>query len=161
MLLTKSVSSTLEYIASRIMGAFTINYGQIVESVVTECIVSNVDVGDNSKQSNGERILAIWDSGATSSIITRNIIDKLKLQPVGVCQVAGIHGTEYEYTYYVDLMVPGEMTFKTLEVTEGDLEDVDVLIGMDVISQGDFCISNGNNETIVAFRSPAGEPIIF
>ena len=78
-----------------------------------------------------------------------------------MCQVAGIHGTEYEYTYYVDLMVPGEMTFKTLEVTEGDLEDVDVLIGMDVISQGDFCISNGNNETIVAFRSPAGEPIIF
>ena len=58
-------------------------------------------------------------------------------------------------------MVAGEMTLKTLEVTEGDLEDVDVLIGMDVISQGDFCISNGNNETIVAFRSPAGEPIIF
>ncbi len=143
------------------MGAFTINYGQIVESVVTECIVSNVDVGDNSKQSNGERCLAIWDFGATSSIITRNIMDKLKLQPVGVCQVTGIHGTEDEYTYYVDLMVPGEMTFKTLEVTEGELEDVDVLIGMDVISQGDFCISNGNNETVVAFRSPAGEPIIF
>lgn len=78
-----------------------------------------------------------------------------------MCQVAGIHGTEYEYTYYVDLMVPGEMTFKTLEVTEGELEDVDVLIGMDVISQGDFCISNGNNETVVAFRSPAGEPIKF
>lgn len=107
------------------------------------------------------RCLAIWDSSATSSIITRNIIDKLKLQPVGVCQVAGIHGTEYEYTYYVNLMVPGEMTFKTFEVTEGDLEDVDVFIGMDVISQGDFCISNGNNETIVAFRSPAGEPIKF
>ena len=78
-----------------------------------------------------------------------------------MCQVAGIHGTEYEYTYYVDLMVPGEMTFKTLEVTEGELEDVDVLIGMDVISQGDLCISNGNNETVVAFRSPAGEPIKF
>lgn len=78
-----------------------------------------------------------------------------------MCQVAGIHGTEYEYTYYVDLMVPGEMTFKTLEVTEGELEDVDVLIGMDVISQGDFCISNGNNETVVAFRNHAGEPIKF
>lgn len=78
-----------------------------------------------------------------------------------MCQVAGIHGTEYEYTYYVDLMVPGEMTFKTLEVTEGELEDVDVLIGMDVIPQGDLCISNGNKETVVAFRSPAGEPIKF
>lgn len=58
-------------------------------------------------------------------------------------------------------MVPGEMTFKTLEVTEGELEDVDVLIGMDVISQGDLRIYNGNNETVVAFRSPAGEPIKF
>ena len=112
------------------MGAFTINYGQIVDSVVTECIVSNVDAEGDSKQNNGVRCLAIWDSGATSSIITRNIIDKLNLQPVGVCQVAGIHGTEYEYTYYVDLMVPGEMTFNTLEVTEGELEDVDILIGM-------------------------------
>ena len=56
------------------MGAFTINYGQIVESVVTECIVSNVDVDDSSKQSNGERILAIWDSGATSSIITATLL---------------------------------------------------------------------------------------
>ena len=46
-----------------------------------------------------------------------------------MCQVAGIHGTEYEYTYYVDLMVPGEMTFKTLEVTEGELEDVESLSG--------------------------------
>ena len=64
-------------------------------------------------------------------------------------------------TYYVDLIVPGEMIFKTLEVTEGELEYVDVLIGMDVISQGDFSISNGNNETVVAFRSPAGEPIKF
>ncbi len=144
------------------MGAFSINYGQIVESVVTECIVSNVDEEDSSKQNNGGvRCLAIWDSGATSSIITRNIIDNLKLQPVGVCQVAGIHGTEYEYTYYINLTVPGDMTFKTLEVSEGDLEDVDFLVGMDVISQGDFCISNGNNETIVAFRSPPGEPIKF
>ena len=64
-------------------------------------------------------------------------------------------------TYYVDLIVPGEMIFKTLEVTEGELEDVDVLIGMDVISQGDFCTSNGNNETVVAFRNHAGEPIKF
>ena len=78
-----------------------------------------------------------------------------------MCQVAGILGTEYEYTYYIDLMVSGEMIFKTLEVTEGELEDVDVLIGMDVISQGDFCISNGNNETVVAFRNHAGEPIKF
>lgn len=143
------------------MGAFTINYGQIIESVVTECLVSKVDADVDIKLNDGVRGLAIWDSGATSSIITRKIIDKLKLLPVGVCQVAGIHGTEYEYTYYVDLTIPGNMTFNTLEVTEGELEDVDVLIGMDVISQGDFCISNGNNETVVAFRSPAQKAIKF
>lgn len=143
------------------MGAFTINYGQIVDCIVTECIVSNVDTGDNCSQSDSVRCLAIWDSGATSSIITHKIIDELKLKPVGVCQVAGIHGAEYEYTYYINLQVPGNMFFKTLEVTEGELEDVDVLIGMDVISQGDFCISNGNSETVVAFRSPSGEPLKF
>lgn len=143
------------------MGAFTINYGQIIDSIVTECIVSKSADDNPNKNEHSTKCLAIWDSGATSSIITRRIIEKLKLQAVGVCQVAGIHGTEYEYTYYINLMISGNMEFFTLEVTEGELEDVDVLIGMDVISQGDFCISNGNNETIVSFRSPSAEPIMF
>ena len=60
MLLTKSVSSTQECIVSRTLGEFTINYGQIVESVVTECIVSNVDAEGGLKQNNGVRCLAIW-----------------------------------------------------------------------------------------------------
>lgn len=41
------------------MGAFTINYGQIIESVVTGCIVSNVDAEGSSNQNNGVRCLAI------------------------------------------------------------------------------------------------------
>mgnify|MGYP003397843406 CR=1 FL=1 len=143
------------------MGAFTIRYGQLVENIVTECVVSK-GKNENPKQNiDSTKCLAIWDTGATSSIITRKVIDQLHLQPVGMCQVVGIHGSEYEYTYYVNLIVPGEMEFYTIEVTEGDLDDVDVLIGMDVILQGDLSISNGNSETIFSFRSPAKDPIIF
>lgn len=143
------------------MGFFTIRYGEIVESIVTECIVSKGNYENPKQDIDSTKCLAIWDSGATSSIITRKVIETLDLKPVGMCQVVGIHGSEYEYTYYVNLMVPGEMKFHTIEVTEGDLDDVDVLIGMDVISQGDLAISNGNSETVFSFRSPAKNPIIF
>ena len=143
------------------MGAFTIRYGQLVENIVTECIVSKGEIENPRQNIDSTKCLAIWDSGATSSIITRKVIEQLNLQPVGMCQVVGIHGSEYEYTYYVNLIVPGEMEFYTIEVTEGDLDDVDVLIGMDVILQGDLSISNGNAETIFSFRSPAKEPTIF
>ena len=33
--------------------------------------------------------------------------------------------------------------------------DYDVLIGMDVITQGDFCISTVNGQTVFSFRMPA------
>lgn len=42
------------------MGAFTINYGQIVESVVTECIVSNVDAELNLDKVQCENICSYF-----------------------------------------------------------------------------------------------------
>jgi hypothetical protein len=46
-------------------------------------------------------------------------------------------------------------------VTEADLKDADLLIGMDIIRSGDFAVSNYQNRTIFSFRCPSLEEIDF
>lgn len=35
---------------------------------------------------------AIWDTGATASVITQRVVDACGLQPIGMMQVQGVHG---------------------------------------------------------------------
>ncbi len=48
-----------------------------------------------------------------------------------------------------------------MDVLEGDLHDFDVLIGMDIISQGDFSITHEGNRTIFSFQTPSTHNIDF
>lgn len=43
----------------------------------------------------------------------------------------------------------------------GDIGDYDVIIGMDIITLGDFVITNKDNQTWFAFRYPFSEHIEF
>ena len=43
----------------------------------------------------------------------------------------------------------------SVEVMESDFEDIDVLIGMDVIVFGDFLITNKDGKTTFQFRTPS------
>jgi len=49
-----------------------------------------------------------------------------------------------------------------LRVTEGSIfGDSDVLIGMDIISLGDFAVTNFQEKTVFTFRIPSVERIDF
>lgn len=59
--------------------------------------------------------------------------------------------------YFVTIELPNKIELD-LRVTEGDnCIGCDVLIGMDVISMGDFCVSNRNRLTVFSFRVPSIE----
>ncbi len=61
-------------------------------------------------------------------------------------------------TYTIDLCFDNGYKIANLQVMSGDDDndfDYDVLIGMDVITKGDFCISTFNDQTIFSFRMPA------
>jgi SEC-C motif len=48
-----------------------------------------------------------------------------------------------------------------MKVTEGILGGFDVLIGMDIISQGDFAVTNFGGNTRFSFRVPSLEELDF
>ena len=65
-------------------------------------------------------------------------------------------------TYAVSLSLSDEITFRDVLMKKADLSDknVDIIIGMDIISRGDFEIRNYNNLVEFAFRiPPKNEPI--
>lgn len=97
----------------------------------------------------------IWDTGATCSVITQNVVDALGLVPVDMVTVHHAQGSSVVEVYLVDFGLPNKVGIPMLRVTKGVLKDFDVLIGMDVISRGDFAVSNFNGRTAFSFRMPS------
>lgn len=109
----------------------------------------------NTKQS--IEVNAIWDTGATSSVITKNVVKKLGLLPTGRSHVSTANGSAIQDTYIIDLALPNKIIVKDVTVTEASALSggSEVLIGMDIISLGDFSITNYKNQTCMSFRIPS------
>lgn len=101
------------------------------------------------------QITAVWDTGAMTSCISERVASSLGLQPVGKVTVHGVDGPSIQQRYIVDLLLPNHVCFSNVTVNSGRFPDFDVLIGMDVITTGDFSISNYNGQTVFTFRCPS------
>lgn len=65
-------------------------------------------------------------------------------------------------TYMVNIGLPNGVQFAMVKVAKGRLgAGADVLIGMDIISQGDFSITNQNGKTVFSFRIPSAHTVDF
>lgn len=105
---------------------------------------------------------AIWDTGASGTVITLKAVTSTGLKPIGMTMTRGVHGEKMANVYLASLRLPNNVVFHSLRVTEGDLgPDVDVLIGMDVISMGDFAVTNHEGKTTFSFRLPSMQRIDF
>ncbi|MBI4382812.1 MAG: SEC-C domain-containing protein [Nitrospinae bacterium] len=75
--------------------------------------------------------------------------------------VTGVHGTKHVPLYKMCIYIPNGVYFDSVHVTEGEIAGGDVLIGMDIISKGDFAVTNKENTTVFSFRIPSLEHIDF
>ena len=108
----------------------------------------------------------IWDTGATGTVITPKVGAELNLTPSGKTMVQGvgpgqtpnIHEAD---TYLVNLYLPNKVMLVGVRVSENSIAGADVLIGMDVITQGDFAVSNHEGKTAFTFRVPSCGKIDF
>ena len=61
----------------------------------------------------------------------------------------------------MNIALPNKVAFSNVRVTKGTLAGSDVLIGMDIISQGDFAVTNTEDQTVFSFRIPSIQRIDF
>jgi predicted aspartyl protease len=98
---------------------------------------------------------AVWDTGATASVITPKVASDLNLAATGMAQVQTANGRRDSNVYLVDIELPQKVRVQNLRVTDGDIFGCDVLIGMDIISMGDFSVTNIKGITTMSFRLPS------
>ena len=131
--------------------------------LLSECQVSeswNPDSGEPHPSL--ESFTAIWDTGATRSVITQAVVDKCKLAQVGIATVHHSQGKEEEVpVFLINIVLPNSVLIPELKVTRGGFIGGDVLVGMDIITMGDFAVTNLNGRTKFTFRIPSQADIDF
>ena len=104
---------------------------------------------------------ALWDTGASKSVITTKLVKSLNLTPAGTTEVHHGDGSSVRERYIVNLFLPNQVCIAGVLATEfpASHENFSVLVGMDVICLGDFSITNLNGHTWMSFRIPSCESI--
>lgn len=134
-------------------------------SGLSHVLTSEIEILPHKSHTTSIRSNAIWDTGATGSVITKYYANKLGLIPVGKTQVKGVNNTKLVNWYLIDVKVHPEVLITQIRATEADDlaggNNVAMLIGMDIISLGDFAVTNHNGKTTMSFRVPSIEKIDF
>jgi len=106
---------------------------------------------------------AIWDTGATGSVITKKVVLDLGLKSVAMTQMKTAGGVVDSPVYIVSIKLPNKVRMAFVKVSQAD--DLggssDILIGMDIIATGDFAVTNIDGKTVFSFRWPSLERIDF
>ena len=133
------------------MSAFSTSYAGIVRALVSEI---GIVTGVSASTTEVVKCKALWDTGAVYSVISRQFAKKLGLMSFDSGRAYTAQGSYDTSVYLLDILLPNKMIVQDLRVSDGEFQDFDFLLGMDVISLGDFTVTN-KDATRFAFRIPS------
>ena len=135
--------------------AFRFEYDGLMASLITPVLVDQATL-IRRKEINPIQVNALWDTGATSSVIIPKLAEHLKLIPIEKTMTCGVNDSKEECNVYlIDLVLPNNVGFTNIKIIESNFVGADILIGMDIIQAGDFAISNGGGKTLFSYCIPS------
>ena len=142
--------------------AFTTRFPQRVNVLQSEVGVSEAyHPSPGSIQPPVTKFNAIWDTGASGSVINQRVISALKLEPTDETDVHTANGKRKAGVYLVNIYLPNKVAIPGIRVTEGEILGDAILIGMDIIGLGDFSITHPGGKTCMSFHVPPSRNIDF
>ena len=135
---------------------------------LTNRLVNKVTILANEKII---EVFALWDTGATNSCISHDVAKALNLVSLGLIKSQTASGDTLGNLYMVDIKLPNNVTVTDVRVMDSEIgkqqilvenlgqaittENLGLLIGMDIITLGDFSVSNHGGRTVFSFRVPS------
>lgn len=134
---------------SKAIRAFTSSYDTISNRLVNKSVVKAND--------NMCNVETLWDTGATISCVSHDVIQKLSLTPTGRRMISTPSGAKEVNTYLVNIELLNGVNIDDVEVCETEIgtQKIDLLVGMDIINKGDFAVSNFDGRTVFTFSIPS------
>lgn len=124
----------------------TMTYETIQERIITPVVVK--------KKRNVLKVNALWDTGSNKTFISDSLAQRMGLHSEGVNTTGTSGGNIQSNLYDISLFLNDLIMFSVRAASYPDsVFDVDVVIGMDIIGQGDLIISNANSHTVFSFRT--------
>lgn len=139
------------------MGTFRKEYTGLVDAIISYAIIVPPIKMQEGQQPSFYYYTdrAAWDTGAQFTFISPRIVEALGLSPSGKSGFMGIGGDQITDTYLVHIGLSNGELITDLEVFCADIDDYDLLLGMDIINQTDFLITNSEKKTVFQFRTPS------
>ena len=126
------------------MAVLNREYDSLVNVIQTDSIIMpSIDEITKSGQLKYTQVSSmVWDTGATNTLISSQVVDALELVPLEESLVEGVGGIVKSLVYEISLYLANDIVFKNVKALCSDIGDYDLVVGMDIIAQGDFVVSN-------------------
>lgn len=118
---------------------------------IATVIISYIKISCNGKQTYTN---AMWDTGASRSAVSSELLNSLGASPHDARYMQTPAGIRPAGMYSVDIAMSNEVHFENVDVAEADMTGLSfqAIIGMDIISQGNFLVDNSNGHTVMIFE---------
>lgn len=142
--------------------AFTVRY-----TARSLTLVSDVEIfpafASGSPMPQGRKYRALYDTGATNSAVSPRVVSELNLASTGAMNVGVGGGNHATTSHIVNIALPNRVMFQMIQVVKLELPhgDIDVLIGMDILGEGDFSVTHHRRMTTFSFCVPTRREIDF
>jgi hypothetical protein len=133
--------------------AFRADYDRLVRALRTKVTLFAVSAPAPNKI---VVVNAIWDTGATNSVITPSVAKFLNLAPIDYVNLFGVNSEKPESrpVSIVHIGLPNNVLVQNQRVSIANIAGTDMLIGMNIITLGDFLICNSGKKTSLSFVIP-------
>lgn len=134
------------------MEQFTYKTHGICDRIVIPCIIDVSDYELTSDLTDKTKMVkALWDTGSTVTVLSENLIQHLGLVASDITRVSGWDGVAITTNKYSIDLVLDNLRVDFVNAVRGPLKNVDMIIGMDVIGQGELHITHPEFSTMLQF----------
>ena len=129
-------------------------------------LISEVEVfppfPPNAPATQGRKYMALYDTGATHSAISPQVVQDLSLPSIGA-RTVGVGGGFFPTTsHLVNIALPNKVMITMAPVANIPIPSGEgVVIGMDILGMGDFAVTHFGGKTVFSFCFPSRRCIDF